>query len=32
VWIIDILPDELAGRIAELMDAGLRAIRTTLET
>jgi hypothetical protein len=30
VWIIDVLPDELAGRIAELMDAGLRAITATL--
>lgn len=32
VWAIDILPDELASRTAELMEAGLRAIRTTLET
>jgi hypothetical protein len=30
VWIVDILPDELAGRTAEAMDAGLRAISATL--
>jgi hypothetical protein len=30
VWIVDILPDDLAGRTAEAMDAGLRAIRATL--
>jgi len=31
VWTIDVLPDELASRTAELMEAGLRAIRTTLD-
>jgi hypothetical protein len=31
VWIIDVLPDELAGRVAQLMDAGLAAIRRTVE-
>ena len=31
VWIIDVLPDELADQIAGLMDAGLRVIRETLE-
>jgi Polyketide cyclase / dehydrase and lipid transport len=30
VWIVDILPDELAGRTADAMDAGLRAISATL--
>jgi hypothetical protein len=30
VWIVDILPDELAGRTAEAMDAGLTAISATL--
>lgn len=30
VWSIDVLPDELASRTAELMDAGLRAISATL--
>lgn len=31
VWIIDVLPDELEGRVAALMDHGLDAIRTTLQ-
>jgi hypothetical protein len=31
VWTIDILPDELAPRVAELMGAGLRAISATLD-
>jgi hypothetical protein len=31
VWTIDVLPDKLASRTAELMETGLRAIRTTLE-
>jgi Polyketide cyclase / dehydrase and lipid transport len=31
VWITDVLPDELAPRIAGLMDAGLEAMSTTLE-
>jgi hypothetical protein len=30
VWVVDILPDELAGRTAEAMDAGLRAISAAL--
>jgi hypothetical protein len=30
VWIIDVLPDELAGRVAQLMDAGLQAISAAL--
>jgi hypothetical protein len=30
VWVVDVLPDEVAGRIAEAMDAGLRAIGATL--
>ena len=29
-WAIDVLPDELGGRVAELMELGLRAIATTL--
>jgi hypothetical protein len=32
VWTVDVLPDELAGRIAELMEAGLRAIRKHLDS
>lgn len=32
VWITDVLPDDLSGRIAELMDAGLKAIKKTLES
>jgi hypothetical protein len=31
VWAIDVLPDELGARVGELMDAGLRAIKATLE-
>jgi hypothetical protein len=31
VWITDVLPDELAERTAELMEAGLKAIKATLE-
>lgn len=31
IWITDVLPDELAGRTAALMDAGLAAIKATLE-
>jgi Polyketide cyclase / dehydrase and lipid transport len=30
-WIIDVLPDELGGRIEQLMDGGLTAIKKTLE-
>jgi hypothetical protein len=32
VWTVDILPDELAGMTAQLMDAGLRAITATLSS
>jgi hypothetical protein len=31
VWIADLLPDELAPRIEEMVEAGLVAIRQTLE-
>ena len=31
VWIIDVLPDELAERTGELMDNGLGVIKKTLE-
>jgi len=31
VWIIDVLPDDLARRIGELIDSGLAAIKKTLE-
>ena len=31
VWAIDVLPDELGPRVAELMDVGLKAIVATLE-
>ena len=31
VWTTDVLPDDLAPTIAGLMDAGLAAIRSTLE-
>jgi hypothetical protein len=31
VWIIDVLPDDLAKRTGELMDNGLAAIKKTLE-
>ena len=31
VWAIDVLPGELGARVGELMDAGLRAIKATLE-
>lgn len=31
IWITDVLPDELAGRTAELMEAGLRVIKENLE-
>lgn len=30
VWVVDILPDDLASRTAEAMDAGLQAISATL--
>jgi hypothetical protein len=31
VWAIDVLPDELGDRVGQLMDAGLTAIKSTLE-
>jgi hypothetical protein len=31
VWAIDVLPDELGARVGQLMDAGLAAIKATLE-
>ncbi len=31
VWITDVLPDELADRTASLMEAGLKAMKSTLE-
>jgi hypothetical protein len=31
VWITDVLPDEIAARIAEMMDRGIAAIKQTLE-
>jgi hypothetical protein len=31
VWAIDVLPDELADRVAAMMDAGLKAITATLQ-
>jgi carbon monoxide dehydrogenase subunit G len=31
VWITDVLPDELAGAIGELMDRGISVIKQTLE-
>lgn len=31
-WITDVLPDELAPRMAGLMDAGLAAMKATLES
>ena len=31
VWAIDVLPDDLGPRIAELVNAGLKAITATLE-
>ena len=32
VWTADVLPDELAGRVGEMMDTGLDVIRKTLES
>jgi hypothetical protein len=29
-WVVDVLPDELGGRVTELMEAGLQAIAATL--
>jgi hypothetical protein len=31
VWITDVLPDELAGHIGELMDGGMRTMKRALE-
>jgi hypothetical protein len=31
VWAIDVLPDELGARVGQLMDAGLTAMKATLE-
>jgi len=31
VWVTDVLPDSIAGRTADLMEAGLRVIKATLE-
>jgi hypothetical protein len=31
VWIIDMLPNELAGRIGENMDKGIAAMKQTIE-
>lgn len=31
VWITDVLPDELAERLGELMDGGMRAMKRALE-
>jgi hypothetical protein len=31
VWITDVVPDELAERIGELMDGGMRAMKQALE-
>lgn len=32
VWITDVLPDELGDRTAGLMEAGLKAMKSTLES
>lgn len=32
IWITDLLPDELASPIAELMERGIAVIKTTLES
>jgi hypothetical protein len=32
VWTADLLPDELAGRVAGMMSAGIEVIRKTLES
>jgi hypothetical protein len=31
VWITDVLPDEVAGPIAQLMDRGVMVIKQTME-
>ena len=32
IWTVDLLPDELATRVAGMMDAGIQVIRKTLES
>jgi|SRR5215510_7866378 len=32
VWVTDVLPDDLAGRLGQMMDAGIAAIKRTLES
>lgn len=32
IWITDVLPDELAAPISDMMDAGVEALRHTLES
>jgi Polyketide cyclase / dehydrase and lipid transport len=32
VWTVDLLPDELAARVEDMMDAGIQVIRRTLES
>jgi hypothetical protein len=32
VWTVDLLPDELAGRVEGMMDAGIQVIQKTLES
>lgn len=32
VWVTDVLPDELAGPIGEMVNAGVAAMKRTLET
>jgi Polyketide cyclase / dehydrase and lipid transport len=32
LWIADLLPDEAAGRTAELMDRGIRTVQQTLDS
>lgn len=32
VWIADLLPSEIAGAIADMIEQGLRTMKTTLET
>lgn len=32
IWTTDVLPDELAGNVDEMMDAGISAIKKTIES
>ena len=32
IWEVDLLPDELAGRVEGMMNAGIEVIRKTLES